>query len=65
MFNFFKKQDNTDYNEIVARLTRDVVDILNGRGVSVSTDEVYWWLYAKDVRNEDDAKALADEYRSK
>lgn len=65
MFNFFKKQDNTDYNEIVARLTRDVVGILNGRGVSATTDEVYWWLYAKDVRNEDDANALADEYRSK
>lgn len=65
MFNFFKKTNDADYNEIVARLVRDVVGILNGRGVSATTDEVYWWLYAKDVRNEDDAAELADEYRSK
>ena len=65
MFNFFKKQDNTDYNEIVARLTLAVCSILACRNRSVSTDEVYWWLYAKDVRNEDDATALADEYEGK
>lgn len=65
MFNFFKKTNDADYNETVARLVRDVVSILNGRGVSVSIDEVYWWLYAKDVRNEDDATALADEYEGK
>jgi hypothetical protein len=65
MFNFFKKPDDADYNEIVARLTLSVVNILACRNVSVSTDEVYWWLYAKDVRNEDDAAALADEYEGK
>lgn len=64
MFNFFKKPD-ADYNEIVARLTLTVVTILQGRGVSVSTDEVYFWLYAKDVRNEDDPRELASEYCGK
>jgi hypothetical protein len=65
MFNFFKKTNDADYNEIVARLTLSVVSILACRNVSATTDEVYWWLYAKDVRNEDDATALADEYEGK
>jgi hypothetical protein len=65
MFNFFKKTNDADYNEIVARLTLSVVSILACRNVSATTDEIYWWLYAKDVRNEDDATALADEYEGK
>jgi hypothetical protein len=51
-----------DYNETVARLARDVVAILQGRGVSASTSAVYDWLWNKGVHHSDDAQSIADEY---
>jgi hypothetical protein len=54
-----------DYDEVVARLTRDVVGILSSRGASASYSDVYDWLYSKGVHHSDDATALADEYEGK
>lgn len=53
-----------DYNETVARLARDVVTILQDRGVSVSISDVYAWLYSKGVHHSDDPSELASEYMS-
>lgn len=65
MFNFFKKPDDADYNEIVARLTLSVISILACRNVSASTEDVYDWLYSKGVHHEDDPSELASEYCGK
>jgi len=54
-----------DYDEVVARLTRDVVGILSSRGINADTGAVYDWLYSKGVHHSDDATALADEYEGK
>ena len=49
-----------DYNEVVAKLTIQVIAILAARGVSASYSAVYAWLYAQGVHHEDDARTLAD-----
>ena len=52
-----------DYDELVAKLTIEVVSILSGRGVSYS--DVYSWLWNKGVHHSDDASELASEYCGK
>jgi hypothetical protein len=54
-----------DYDELVAKLTIEVVGILNGKGASASYSDVYDWLWNKGVHHSDDAAKLADEYRGK
>lgn len=51
-----------DYNEVVAKLTIQVVAILAARGVSASHSAVYAWLWSMPVHHEDDARTLADRW---
>jgi hypothetical protein len=51
-----------DYNEVVAKLTIQVVAILAARGISAAYSDVYNWLYAQGVHHEDDARTLADRW---
>lgn len=48
-----------NYNEVVARLTIQVVAILAARGISAAYSDVYNWLYAMPVHHSDDANSLA------
>lgn len=56
---------DNDYAETVSSLTFRVVTILQGRGVSASTSDVYDWLYNKGVHHSDDPSELASEYCGK
>lgn len=48
-----------EYEEVVRRLTRDVVGILDRRGISASYAAVYAWLWSMPVHHEDDPHSLA------